>query len=194
MQHRYRANEWAQPVSDIDLRDALAAGEVEAGAELYRRYSDRVRRSAQAVLRDETLAADIAHDVFLELLRRPDAWCPERSPLGAFLVMLGRRRAIDLVRRNESAGRRERSLVDPASMTAADIASAVERSDLQRSIRLAVIGLPPEQRSAVAAAFFGGRSYRQVADVLGIPEGTAKTRLRAALTTLRRHPDVSAHA
>ncbi len=183
----------ARSASDDRLLAALADGDVEAGAEIYRRYSDRVRRAAVAILRDDASAVDIAHDVFLELLRQPDAWMPDRSPLGAFLVMLARRRSIDLIRRNESAGRRERESAPTIGEPMIEVSSAVERAELCRSVRRAVIGLPPAQRSAIEEAYFGGRSYRQVAEVLSIPEGTAKTRLRSALATLRQHPELRAH-
>ncbi|MEM7143365.1 MAG: sigma-70 family RNA polymerase sigma factor [Actinomycetota bacterium] len=130
------------------------------------------------------------HDVFLGLLDRPEAWDPDRSPLGAYVVMLARRRAVDAVRRAEAVRRRERTVGCDRSAVAI---APLERTGLHGTVRQLVGQLPADQRDVVERAYFGERSYRQAAIDLGIPEGTAKTRLRTALASLREHPALRAH-
>jgi RNA polymerase sigma factor (sigma-70 family) len=100
-----------------------------------------------------------------------------------FLGTLTHRRAVDAVRREEARRRRE-SRVARETGDVPDVATAVLRSDTTGRVRTALDVLPEAQRRALELAYFQGYTYRQVADVLGIPEGTAKSRLRLALARI----------
>ena len=103
--------------------------------------------------------------------------------LRGFLGTLTHRRAVDVVRREE-APRRHEARVARQQGDVPDVAEAVERSDTSDKVRAALEVLPEAQRQALELAYLHGYTYRQVADVLDIPEGTAKSRLRLALARL----------
>ena len=112
----------------------------------------------------------------------PQADRAGRGTLRGFLGTLTHRRAVDAVRREKRAGAGGRVARDEDSVP--DVAEAVLRSDTTGKVRNALEVLPDAQRQALELAYFDGYTYRQVAEVLGIPEGTAKSRLRLALTRI----------
>lgn len=164
-----------------EVRRRLATGEEQALTEVYEQYSSFVYGLALRVIGDPRAAEDVAQDVFLFVWERPEAFDPTRGSLRTWLGTLAHRRAVDYVRREEArrrrtqreAGRRATAIPDVAEMATALVAA--ER------VRAALDVLPEEQRAAIDLAYFGGRTYRQVAEQLGIPEGTAKSRLRLGL-------------
>ncbi len=139
---------------------------------------------ALRMTRDQQLAADVAQEVFLDLWERPDQWQPERGALRPFLVVVARRRAIDLLRSRTAARRREERH-ELLRVPGPDLREQVEARLESTMVRAAVRKLPDEERQAVELAYFADLSHRQVAADLGIPEGTAKSRLRLALARLR---------
>lgn len=174
--------------ADRQLAQRLVAGDDEALAEAYDKYSSLVYGLARRVTGSESLAADISQEVFVTLWSQPERFDPERGSLRAYLGMLAHRRAVDLVRseaarsaREEAEARADAILVEPAKWERPE---AVEDEDLADRVRRAVGRLPEPQREALRLAYFGGHTYRSVASVLGIPEGTAKSRLRTALDHL----------
>jgi RNA polymerase sigma-70 factor (ECF subfamily) len=113
------------------------------------------------------------------LWENPGQFEPGRGTLRGFLGTMTHRRAVDLIRREEARRRREsRAPADPAGP---DLAETVARSDATGRVRDALATLPEAQRRALELAYFHGHTYRQVAVVLQIPEGTAKSRLRLGL-------------
>ncbi len=162
------------------LCERLVRGDDSALAELYDQFGAFVYGLAVRVIGDRTAAEDVAQEVFVALWERPHQFDPDRGRLRTFLGTLAHRRSVDYVRREEAKRRRAqreaqfvRSVPDVDEMAMAIVAA--ER------VREAVADLPPEQRDAIQLAYFGGRTYRQVAVELGIPEGTAKSRLRLGL-------------
>jgi RNA polymerase sigma-70 factor (ECF subfamily) len=167
------------------LADRLLRRDETALREVIELYGGVVFGMARRVIADPNLAEEIAQDTFVALWRRPGAFDPERGSLQAFLLGVARNKAVDLVRREESLRRRRESLI-------AEVESKSEASDEQiagvddrEEIRRALGELSEVQREAVVLAYFGGRTYREVAVELEIPEGTAKTRLRDGLIKLR---------
>jgi RNA polymerase sigma-70 factor (ECF subfamily) len=167
------------------LADRLLRRDETALREVIELYGGVVFGMARRVIADPSLAEEIAQDTFVALWRRPGAFDPERGSLQAFLLGVARNKAVDLVRREESLRRRRESLI-------AEVASKSEAGDEQiagvddrEEIRRALGELSKVQREAVVLAYFGGRTYREVAVELNIPEGTAKTRLRDGLIKLR---------
>ena len=162
------------------VRDRLVAGDHAALGEVYDQYSSLVYGLALRVIGDPRAAEDVSQDVFVWIWERPDAFDPDRGSLRTWLGTVTHRRAVDHVRREEARRRRnerDASLARPVP-DVGELAAALVTAE---QVRAALEVLPDEQRQAVDLAYFGGRTYREVAEVLGIPEGTAKSRLRLAL-------------
>ena len=167
---------WAERV----LLERLAGGDETALADLYDRYAAFVYALAMRTLVDQQAAEDVTQEVFVYLWQHPERIEPGRGTLRGFLGTLTHRRSVDAVRRDEARRRREvRVAREYASMP--DVAEAVVPSGQSGTVRTALEVLPEAQRRALELAYVDGYTYRQVADVLAIPEGTAKSRLRVAL-------------
>ena len=167
-------------------RDRLIAGEEGALNEIYDQFSSFVYGLALRVIGDARAAEDVSQDVFVTVWERPGAFDPDRGSLRTWLGTLAHRRAVDHVRREEA--RRRRAIKDAARpVSTPDVEEMALALVTAERVRSALDTLPDEQRRAIQLAYFGGKTYRQVADVLGIPEGTAKSRLRLGL---RRIADV----
>jgi RNA polymerase sigma-70 factor, ECF subfamily len=174
------------PVDTEHLLVATAAGDQEAFASLYDRLAPQVVGVALRVLRDRALAEEVAQEVFVELWRKADRFDPERGTAAGWVATLTHRRAVDRVRSEQAARDRDRR-VQRRDETRAfdDVSDAVERRLDHWQVRQALSVLSDRQREAVELAYFQGHTYREVAHALGIPEGTAKSRLRDALLRLR---------
>lgn len=181
--------------SDATLVVAVARRDEGALAELYRRHSGALRTAALRVLRDPALAADVVQEVFVRLWQHPERFDAERGSLRSFLLADSHGRSVDLVRAETARRRREeRELgmrLAAHEPTAED--EAVANIDAEE-IRRALATLSPEERAAIDLAYFGGRSYREVALELGEPEGTVKSRIRSGLVKLRGAVTVEAIA
>lgn len=167
-------------------RDRLIAGEEGALNEIYDQFSSFVYGLALRVIGDARAAEDVSQDVFVTVWERPAAFDPDRGSLRTWLGTLAHRRAVDHVRREEA--RRRRAIKDAARpVSTPDVEEMALALVTAERVRSALDTLPDDQRRAIQLAYFGGKTYRQVAEVLGIPEGTAKSRLRLGL---RRIADV----
>ena len=149
------------------------------------RFGPAVLGIARWLLKDEGLAEEAAQDTFVSLWKKPDAVNLERGTLMGFLTGVARHKAIDRIRSAETWRRNTASMVEalddmPRSV---DTTVTIEDRDL---LVTALSRLSKPQREAIVLAYLGGRTYREVATELGIPEGTAKTRLRDGLIALRR--------
>jgi RNA polymerase sigma factor (sigma-70 family) len=169
--------------SDRVLATRLVAGEPEALAETYRRYVGLVFGVCQRVLRDERLAEDVTQEVFVYLWRCPDRFDASRGSLRSWLGVLAHHRSVDRVRAESRQARRELQ-IEASALVVNDIDYDVSATWLANRVRGALEQLPADQKEAVVLAYFGDRSYRQVAVELGIPEGTVKSRVRLALRRL----------
>jgi RNA polymerase sigma factor (sigma-70 family) len=163
-----------------DVKARLVARDPGALAETYDQFGSFVFGLASRVIRDRRAAEDVTQDVFLSLWERPEAFDPDRGHLRTFLGTVAHRRAIDHVRREEA--RRRRNVRDAQTVLPIpdvdELAIAIVTAE---HVRAEVERLPADQREAIELAYFAGRTYRQVADELGIPEGTAKSRMRLGL-------------
>ena len=161
-------------------RDRLMAGEEAALNEIYDQFASFVYGLALRVIGDARAAEDVAQDVFVCIWERPDAFDPDRGSLRTWLGTLAHRRAVDHVRREEA--RRRRAVREASrSETTPDVEEMAMALVTAERVRAALATLPDDQRRAIQLAYFGGKTYRQVAEVLEIPEGTAKSRLRLGL-------------
>jgi RNA polymerase sigma-70 factor (ECF subfamily) len=173
-------------------RDALLVTRVRAGddsalAAVYDEHAGLVYGLALRVTRDEELARDIAQEVFAYFWENPDRVDLSRGTLRAYLAVLAHRRAVDEVRRYAARSRAEAASAPPAAEDGPEAQVVAEAARSWRGKRVVeLLGtLPAEQREVVRLAYYEGLTYVQVASRLGIPEGTAKYRLRAALAKLR---------
>ncbi len=166
-----------------DVHRRLLAGDQVALGDCYDQFSSFVYGLALRVIRDQRAAEDVSQDVFLYLWERADAFDPARGGLRTWLGTLAHRRAVDYVRREEALRRRTERVGAEASVTpdVEEIAVAIVTAE---RVRAALDELPVEQRDAIRLAYFGGKTYREVAVQLEIPEGTAKSRMRLGLARI----------
>ena len=165
---------------ETEVRDRIVAGDDQALREVYDQYASFVYGLAVRVIGDPRAAEDVSQDVFVSFWERPAAFDPDRGSLRTWLGTLTHRRAVDHVRREEARRRRTERVASRAVATP-DVEEMATALLTAERVRAALDVLPDEQRRAVQLAYFGGKTYRQVAETLGIPEGTAKSRLRLAL-------------
>jgi RNA polymerase sigma-70 factor (ECF subfamily) len=171
--------------TDALLAARLAAGDDGALTEVFDRLASAVYAAALGVLREGGAAQDVVQDVFVELWSHPGRYDPAAGKLRTYLIVLARRRAVDMVRselrRIARQERHYRLVPGPWQPSPCDEVTAAEAFGV---VRAAVRLLPDAQRQVVELAYFEGLSHRQVAVAAGIPEGTAKSRLRLALAKL----------
>jgi RNA polymerase sigma-70 factor, ECF subfamily len=169
--------------NDTVLLARIGAGDDQALNVVYAEHVGLVFSLACRVTHDEQLARDITQDVFIYLWELPARVDLNRGSLRSYLSTVAYRRAIDEVRRRERRSRLESTLARSQCVDGpeAGVIATWRRQHLAALLDL----LPTDQQTAVRLAYFDGLSYTEVANALGIPEGTAKSRLRLALVRLR---------
>jgi RNA polymerase sigma-70 factor, ECF subfamily len=172
---------------DALLIERIRAGDDQALAAVYDRHAALVYGLARRVARDEQLARDVTQEVFTYLWEMPQRVDLSRGSLRTYLALLAHRRAVDEVRRHEARFRAETAAAVPEPEDGPEVQVVGEAVQTWRAKHLAALlgMLPAEQREALQLAYYDGLTYVQVAKALGIPEGTAKSRLRSALARMR---------
>lgn len=164
------------------LLEAVAEGSQDAMAAVYDRFSRIVYCIALRVLREPGLAEDVMQEVLLQVWKRPQSFVAQRGNLAAWLSVVTRNRAIDVLRRRSPLEPLDdRPLPDPRDMTV-----ATEQGWLLDKVRSVLDSLPAEQQGPLELAYFQGLSHTEIAQKTGSPLGTVKTRIRAGLMTLRK--------
>jgi RNA polymerase sigma factor (sigma-70 family) len=171
-------------LSDEAIVALVARADQSALSELYDRFGRVAYGVAVRILRDEKLAEDAVQEGFLAAWRNADRFMPERAKASTWLLTLVHRRAVDLVRRENR--RRAESLPDDADYAASDSAEddawlRFERERVQDALRK----LPDQQREALELAYYGGFTQSELAERLGQPVGTIKSRMFTGLARLR---------
>jgi RNA polymerase sigma-70 factor, ECF subfamily len=159
----------------------IRAGDQQAFAELYDRYSSVVYAVALRVLQDTGAAEDILQDIFLQLWRKPDAFDSSRGSLAAWLAVIARHRSIDRLRQR----RPETDIEDCVIASGTDLRDEAERSLVIEKVRVVMNEMGTDQRAAMEMAFFQGLTHAEIAEKTGEPLGTIKTRIRSGLQLLR---------
>ena len=188
-----------------DVANALAvrAGDHAAFQALYDRYSGSVVGVAQSVVRDRAVAEDIAHDVFLNFWRNPEAYEPTRGQFVAWILRVTRNRSIDFLRK-----RRPVSLATVGTSSdgeSIDTSSWIPDPDplpdqqavtatVGDDVRQALLSLPPDHRKLLELAYFGGLTQREIAEKTGKPLGTVKTQMRSSMMRLAKMINIRALA
>jgi RNA polymerase sigma-70 factor (ECF subfamily) len=171
--------------SDAALVARITAGDEHALAEVFDAMAPLVYEAARRVVGHEAQAQDVVQDVFVQLWTHPERYDSRLSALGTYLSVLARSRAVDLLRSElRRLARQERHWRLHPQTPSASAHEEVATAEAKTLVRRAVEQLPPDQRRVVELAYFQGLSYREVAVAEGIPEGTAKSRIRLALTKL----------
>jgi RNA polymerase sigma factor (sigma-70 family) len=171
-------------LSDEALVALAARSEQPALAELYDRFGRPAYGLALRVLRDETLAEDAVQDAFLSVWRTAPRFVPERGKASTWILTLVHRRAVDLVRREER--RRTDALEPEAEGPSAPPVDEEAWLRLQRErVQSALRQLPDQQREAIELAYYGGFTQSELAERLGQPLGTIKSRMFLGLGRLR---------
>jgi RNA polymerase sigma-70 factor (ECF subfamily) len=170
--------------SDEALLSLVAASDDDALAELYDRFGRVAYGLALRILRDETLAQDAVQEAFLGIWRSADRFLAERAKASTWILTLVHRRAVDLVRRED---RRRGEPLESAPEPAAPETTEDEATlGLQRRlVQDALSQLSPEQRQALELGYYGGLTQSELAEQLGQPLGTIKSRMFAGLSRLR---------
>lgn len=171
------------PTEELRLIGRMATGDDSALRLLYEHYASLVYSIALRVTQDRCAAEDVAQQVFIRVWERPTAFDPDRGSLRTWMATLAHSRAVDHVRREQAGHRREQRQLPEVPSDVEDLATSAAMAD---RVRRAVDALPDEQRAAVLLAYYDGRTYRQVAATLDIPEGTAKSRLRLGLRRIAK--------
>jgi len=164
----------------------FAAGDVQASEDLYDRYASRIYGLGLVMLGNEAAAEDLVQDAFVKLLRTADRYDPARGSLDTWVLLVARSLALDTLRRRVLEARTvqaTRPLDDADPEPGPD--RVAETKDLVERARAAMAGLTDGQRAALELAYFGGKTSAEVAEMEGIPLGTAKTRIRSGLLRLR---------
>jgi RNA polymerase sigma-70 factor, ECF subfamily len=174
---------------DLALAHRLRTGDRSAFDDLYRRYARPAFGLALRITGQETLAEDVVHDAFMALWRAPEAYDPARGPFRTFFLSLVHHRAVDAVRREERLRRRTERAMNLEDDEGEDVAEGVVEDAWlvvrRKEVRRAIETLSPDQRKVVEMAYFGGFTQARIAEDLGIPLGTVKTRTLAAMRKLR---------
>lgn len=161
-------------------------GDSQAFASFYDATSARAYGLAVRVVRDPAQAEEVAQEAYLEVWRTAARFRPEKGSAIGWLLTIVHRKSVDRVRSAEAAGRRDTSYQQHDHPVAHDTtAEAVEASMEARRVRSALGELTAVQREALELAYFGGYTHTEVARMLDLPVGTAKTRIRDGLIRLR---------
>jgi RNA polymerase sigma-70 factor (ECF subfamily) len=170
-------------LSDDAVLALLARSDEDALAELYDRFGGPAYRLALRILRDATLAQDAVQDAFLTAWRTAPSFDSRRGSASTWLLTLVHRRAVDVVRRED---RRRGVPLEDAPVAAGDATDEeAETRELRRGVQAALAQLTPVEREALELAYYGGLSQSEIAEKLGVPLGTVKSRMFAGLARLR---------
>ena len=177
-----------QPAPDSALIGRVMAGDETALATLYDRYSAMLFGMLMRILNDRGAAEEVLQDLFMQLWRNAGRFDANRGSLPAWLMVIGRNRAISRLR-----GRRDREVLeeeegDFAGVFASpqNIEDEAARAQMAQSMSAALARLPAEQRQALELAYFEGMTQSEIAAKTGTPLGTVKTRVRTAMQSLRQ--------
>lgn len=178
------------PLNDEDLMHGIMDGKSSALGELYDRYGRLVYSLSYQVVGDPATAEEITQEVFLQVWNKAGTYQAGQGKVVTWLTSVARHKAIDSLRRKGARpeGHQvgfetedELDLVDPVG-----VEEQVENSQRSLAIRRAIAHLPAEQQKALALAYFKGMTHQEVANLIGEPLGTVKTRIRLAMLKLRQ--------
>lgn len=172
--------------TEADLLTRVARGDQRAFAALYDQLAPRVYGLARRVLRDRALAEEVAREVMLEVWRTAPRFDQARGSVASWVLTIAHRRAVDRVRSEQASADRLRRIAATSAETPYDQVAETATGNLDgRRVRRCLGALTRLQREAITLAYYGGHTYREVADLLGTALPTVQTRMRDGLIRLR---------
>ena len=171
--------------SDAQLVTMIARYSEVALAEAYRRHGGAVYGLARRVLSNRSEAEDVTQEVFLRLWNAPERFDAARGSLRSFLLTQAHARSVDTIRSLNAARRREVNDAHRTARAGYDVAHEAWDVMLSEEVQRALRELPEDERRAIQLAYFEGHTYVQVAEILGEPEGTIKSRIRNGMRRMR---------
>jgi RNA polymerase sigma-70 factor (ECF subfamily) len=172
-------------LSDAGLVIAVSRYRQEALAEAYRRHAGAVYGLARRLLGVDAQAEEVVQEVFLRLWDQPEKYDPARGSLRSFLLAQCHGRSVDVLRSDTARRKREERDLRRTAEGGYDLEHEVWDLTVADRMRDALQTLPVFEREAIELAYWGGLSYREVAERLGQPEGTIKSRIRSGMKRLR---------
>ncbi len=183
---RFRSTDF-RSLADEELMELVRGGEVPAFEVIFDRHSAAAFSLAYRMCGRRSPAEDIVQDAFLSLWRSSSGYDPVRGSVRSWILSVVHNRAIDAFRRQSSRDSRDvpgDGITD--RLPAPDATDfEVERRDDARQVRTALDELPPDQRQVIELAYFGGCTHTQIAEMLDLPPGTVKGRMRLGLSKMR---------
>lgn len=173
-------------VTDVVLMQRVTARSEPSFAEVFRRYAPAVLGLGRSVLRDAPLAEDMVQSVFLRLWLEPGRFDPKRGTLRSFLLTQCHGKCVDLIRSRNARSAREAKEYGLRTTFESPVDRVVLSEDSSDEVRSALALLSQTERDVIELAFYGGQTYRRVAELLRLPEGTVKARIRSGLAHLHR--------
>ena len=172
--------------AEAALLGRCALGDQAAFAELYDRVSPRIHGLVRKVVRNPAISEEVTQEVMLEIWRLSARFDTGRGSALGWMLSIAHRRAVDRVRSEEASDRRDTTYsVGSAGVAHDQTADRVEDSLDRQRVRAALASLTDAQRRSIELAYYGGYTHTEVATLLDIPVGTAKTRIRDGLIRLR---------
>ncbi|MGQ0815959.1 MAG: sigma-70 family RNA polymerase sigma factor [Gemmatimonadota bacterium] len=174
--------------SDWALIERMSRGDERALAHVYDRFGTLAYSIAYHILNDAGDAEDIVAEVFMQAWTSAASFDPARAKVAGWIAMMTRSRSLDRVRARNRRSRVVTALVESSAQPSQSAPSpevAAEESDLRARVASCLAELVPEQRQALELAYYGGLSHSEIAEALGQPLGTVKTRIRSAMGKLR---------
>jgi RNA polymerase sigma-70 factor (ECF subfamily) len=172
-----------------ELIQRVGRGDQDAFAELYDATAPLVHGVVLKVVRDLSHTEEVVQEVFVELWRVAPRFDPSKGSVASWVATIAHRRAVDRVRSEQASRNRvekELTKIEPATDVVSETVVEVDQADFERRrVRRALERLTAMQRQALELAYFGGYTYREVAVLLDVPEGTIKTRIRDGMIRLR---------
>jgi RNA polymerase sigma-70 factor, ECF subfamily len=169
--------------SDLELIEGIRRRDANALSELYDRYGQRVYALCASILQEETASEEVTQDVFLKIWRYPERYRYDDNRFVAWLLTMTRHAALDRLRHDRRRGAGAHSIDEDTFPELPDVRSGEEAR--WREMTHAMSHLPPEQRDAIALAYYHGLSQSEISEHLGVPLGTVKTRIRLGMEKLR---------
>lgn len=167
--------------------ELVRAGDARAFEVIFDRHSDAAFSLAYRMCGRQAMAEDVVQEAFVSLWRSGARYDATRGSVRTWVLSTVRNRAIDAFRRESAKGSRDVAAEGIAErMPSPELTDTeVERRDEARQVRRALVELPPDQRQVIELAYFGGFTHSQIADMLELPSGTVKGRMRLGLTKMR---------
>jgi RNA polymerase sigma-70 factor (ECF subfamily) len=180
------------PANHNDTLVRVADGDQGAFGELYDQIAPRVLGLIHRLLRDHAQSEEVAQEVFLEIWQTATRFDPAKGAATTWVMTMAHRRAVDRIRASQASRTRDLKIgIRDFAPTANDVAETVQVRVEHDRVEKAMLSLTQLQRQAVSLAYYGGYSHREVADMLSVPIGTVKTRLRDGMIRLRDELDVA---